>query len=153
MNLYEQTKKYLVADNFKFQEKISKEDKFIFSKVDGENVRMNVFIHYIEDKNTILCFSELPLNISIDKRKTLLQFLSNLNQELLITNFLLSEQSGVIKLKSVLYQDNELTQETFRKFLFTNIATLDLYAPNIFKKIYDLNNLTTDKEKNNFSLN
>ena len=153
MNLYEQTKKYLVDDNFRFQEKESKEEKFIFSKVDGENVRMNVFIHYIKDKNIILCFSELPFKISTDKRKIILQFLSNLNQELLITNFLLSDQNGVVKLKSVLYQDNELTQETFRKFLFTNIATLDLYAPDIFKIIYEFNNQIKEPEKTNFSLN
>lgn len=136
MNLYEQTKQFLISEDFRFQERISENNKFIVSKVEGENVTINCFIHFFENKNILICFSELPFKVQKEKRTEIIGYLSRLNNELMITNFLISEINGTIRLKSVLYQDSSISIDTFRKFFFTNFSTLDLYTPKIMAKLF-----------------
>ncbi len=153
MNLYEQTKQFLISEDFRFQERISENNKFIVSKVEGENVTINCFIHFFENKNILICFSELPFRIQKEKRTEIISFLSSLNNELMITNFLISEVNGTIRLKSVLYQDSSISVETFRKFFFTNFSTLDLYAPKIMAKLISSSKDLLLPEHNKLNLN
>lgn len=124
MNILEQFKAFLQNENISFIER--------FGKHSGVNIKMQcnngiifISVFYVEDKNSLVCFSDFPVRIPKDKRPKINEYMNALNVQSLITNFVLDGE-GFLKTKTSLYScENEIETETFRRFLYVNFSTLD----------------------------
>jgi len=151
INLLEQFKEFLKNENVVFIERFGQHPS-VNLKFQGENGLLFVTIHFFEQKKTLVCFSDFPIRIQKSKRNEVFEFLSVINVQSLITTFIL-DYDGYLRAKSSLFScESEITPETFRRFLYVNVASLNTH----FKKILLLAKISySDKNtiQNQISLN
>ena len=136
MNIFEQFKQFLQSEDVSFIERFGKLSG-VNLKVEGNNGILFVSIFYLKEKNSLVCFSDFPVRIPKDRRNKINEFINVLNEQSIISNFVLNED-GFLRVKSSLFSCEEIIQtETFKRFLYVNFSTLD----NQFKKILVLSEI------------
>lgn len=130
MNLFEQFKTFLQNENITYVERFGKYSG-VSMKVEGNNGIFLISIYNLQEKNSLVCFTEFPLRIKKSKRMRIFEFINSLNEQSLISNYILNED-GFLRVKSSLFScEEKIDLNTFRRFLYTNFNSLD----NHFKHI------------------
>lgn len=143
-NLFIQFKGFLKNEGVSFIERFGQNPSVSF-KFHSESSLLFVTVHFIESKNTLLCRTDFPLRIPNTKRIKILDFLSVINSESLISNFIL-DPNNYLWAKSSLYScENTIEDETFRRFLFVNISSLQYQ----FKRIMILSEIYSSESRTN----
>lgn len=136
INLFEQFKIFLKEEGISFIERFGKLTG-VNLKVEGSNGIIFISVFYVEDKNSLVCFSDFPVRIPKDKRNKIFEFISVLNEQSLISNFILNED-GIVRVKSSLFScEEKIESESFKRFLYVNFSSLD----NHFKKFLALSEI------------
>lgn len=144
MNLFEQLKNFLDRENIYFLERVGTNPS-VNIKIEGRFSILFVTIYFIESKNTLICQTDFPVKIPTRKRNEILELISVLNNNSLITNFVL-DGNNFLKVKSSLFScESKIESETFKRLIFINLNAVE----NHFKKIlavaqinFPINNVT-----------
>lgn len=136
INLFEQFKSFLKEEGISFIERFGKLTG-VNLKVESGNGIIFISVFYVKEKNSLVCFSDFPVRIPKDKRRKIFEFISVLNEQSLISNFILNAD-GFLRVKSSLYSAEEkIESESFKRFLYVNFSSLD----NHFKKFLALSEI------------
>lgn len=136
INLFEQFKIFLKEEGISFIERFG-ELTGVNLKVEGNNGILFISVFYVKEKNSLVAFTDFPIRIPTDKRKKIYEFINVLNEQSLISNFILNED-GYVRVKSSLFScEEKIETETFKRFLYVNFSSLD----NHFKKILALSEI------------
>lgn len=136
INLFEQFKIFLKEEGISFIERFGNLTG-VNLKVEGNNGILFISVFYVKEKNSLVCFTDFPVRIPKDKRKKIFEFISVLNEQSLISNFILNED-GIVRVKSSLFScEEKIESESFKRFLYVNFSSLD----NHFKKFLALSEI------------
>jgi hypothetical protein len=150
-NIYKQFKQFLNTENLSFIEKFG-ESQSVGLKIRSEFGLIFVTVYHIAEKNTLLCISEFPIRIPNTKRIRISDFISTINSESLISNFVLNPNNFLLVKTSLYACENKIEDETFRRLVYVNINSL---IQN-FKKIMvlaEINYSSKSVSQNRISLN
>ncbi|MDJ0535266.1 MAG: YbjN domain-containing protein [Xenococcaceae cyanobacterium MO_207.B15] len=111
---------------------------------EGKNGKWNCYTQAREAQQQFLFYSICPLQISEAKRMAIAEFITRANYGLIIGNFELDFSDGEVRYKTAIdVEDEELSTETIKKLVYSNVATMDTYLPGIIDVIE--NNIVPDE--------
>ncbi len=112
---------------------------------EGKNGKWNCYTQAREAQQQFLFYSICPLQISEATRMAIAEFITRANYGLIIGNFELDFSDGEVRYKTAIdvEEDEELSRETIKKLVYTNVATMDTYLPGIIDVIE--NNISPDE--------
>ena len=111
---------------------------------EGKNGQWNCYTQARETQQQFLFYSICPLQIPEAKRSEMAEFITRANYGLIIGNFELDFSDGEVRYKTAIdVEDEELSKETIKKLVHTNVAIMDTYLPGIIDVIE--NNISPDK--------
>ena len=111
---------------------------------EGKNGQWNCYTQAREAQQQFLFYSICPKQIPEAKRMEIAEFITRANYGLIIGNFELDFSDGEVRYKTAIdIRDGELSTETIKKLVYTNVAVMDAYLPGIIDIIE--NNISPDE--------
>lgn len=102
----------------------------------GKNAQWNCYAQAREEEQQFLFYSLCPQQIPEAKRSEIAEFITRANYGLIIGNFELDFSDGEVRYKTAIdVGDRELSQETIKNLVYTNVTIMDTYLPGIIDVI------------------
>jgi hypothetical protein len=103
----------------------------------GRAGRLFCYADVEEEKDWLIFYSYLPVNVPADKMVTVAEFIARANRGMRIGNFELDFEDGEVRYKtSIDIEGGELTGKMIHNLLQANLCTMDRYFPGIMELIY-----------------
>jgi hypothetical protein len=137
LRLLQATADFLTSDSWAFEQ--LPERPILRMPFQGKSGRWTCYaqVRVTREVEQLLFYSVLPLNIPEDKRLAVAEFLTRANYGMALGNFELDFSDGEVRYKtSVDATDVELTTDTLRPMIYTNVLMMDKYMPGIMSVMY-----------------
>lgn len=103
----------------------------------GNNGRWLCFAQAREEMRQVVFYSVAPVQVPVDKRMAVSEFITRANYGLILGNFELDFADGELRYKtSIDVEDTTLSMELLQPITFVNVSTMDRYLPGIMGVIY-----------------
>jgi hypothetical protein len=105
----------------------------------GKGGRWNCYaqVRVTKDVEQVLFYSVLPLNVSVDKRAAIAEFITRANYGMALGNFELDYSDGEVRYKtSVDVTDQEIGAGLLRPLIYTNVLMMDKYMSGLIAVVY-----------------
>ncbi len=111
---------------------------------EGKSGQWNCYAQARETQQQFLFYSICPIQIPEARRSEIAEFITRANYGLIIGNFELDFSDGEVRYKTAIdVEDDEVSKETIKKLVYTNVAIMDTYLPGIINVID--NNIEPEK--------
>lgn len=103
-----------------------------------ENGRCDTIIDIRPGSNTVLIYCISPVPVPLNHRQRIAEFITRANFNLILGNFEMDMNNGDVRYKNAFIYDDfqELSDESFLRYLFISLRILDHYLPGIMAVIY-----------------
>jgi hypothetical protein len=126
---------FFTAEGWPFH-KIEGEDNLQIG-FQGENGLWNCFTKARDELNQLLFYSVCPVLAPLGKRGAVAEFIARANYGIVVGNFEMDYETGVIRYKTYLSADGiRLTNQVIRQVVFPNLLIMDQFLPGLLKTIY-----------------
>ena len=111
----------------------------VFQTNQLSNVTLDITIL---NSRTVLFLSRMPINIPLEHRMKVCEFITRVNYGVVLGGFELDLDEGDLNYKIVaaVSRENDLSQEAFCRLLYLGNSMLDKYAPGILSILYGRKN-------------
>lgn len=111
----------------------------VFQTNQLSNVTLDITIL---NSRTVLFLSRMPINIPLEHRMKVCEFITRVNYGVVLGGFELDIDEGDLNYKIVaaVSRENDLSQEAFCRLLYLGNSMLDKYAPGILSILYGRKN-------------
>lgn len=111
----------------------------VFQTNQLSNVTLDITIL---NSRTVLFLSRMPINIPLEYRMKVCEFITRVNYGVVLGGFELDLDEGDLNYKIVaaVSRENDLSQEAFCRLLYLGNSMLDKYAPGILSILYGRKN-------------
>jgi hypothetical protein len=133
--IFEVALNFFNQDNWPFSQS---EDEPILNLVfQGTNGEWVCYAKAREEENQFVFYSNCQVNVPANKRQAMAEFLTRANHGLVIGNFEMDFEEGLIRYKtSIDVESDRLTPALVKQVVYANVITMDKYLPGIMKVIY-----------------
>jgi tellurite resistance protein len=123
------------ADDWPFQD--LEDEPVLQMAYQGENGRWNCVAKARESAQQLVFYSVCPIQVPVEKRQAIAEFITRANYGLIVGNFELDFADGEVRYKTSLdIEETELTFVLIKQIVYANVLTMDKYLPGILKVIY-----------------
>ncbi len=105
----------------------------------GKGGRWNCYaqVRVTKDVEQVLFYSVLPLNVPVEKRAAIAEFITRANYGMALGNFELDYNDGEVRYKtSVDVTDQEINGGLLRPLIYTNVLMMDKYMSGLIAVVY-----------------
>ena len=128
VSIFQTVVNFFTEDDWSFMR--IKGDSALRLLYEGKNGQWNCYTQAREEQQQFLFYSIFPLQITETKRMEIAEFITRANYGLIIGNFELDFSDGEVRYKTAIDVENEeLSTETIKNLVYTNVAIMDTYLP------------------------
>lgn len=105
----------------------------------GKGGRWNCYaqVRVTKDVEQVLFYSVLPLNVPVEKRAAIAEFITRANYGMALGNFELDYNDGEVRYKtSVDVTDQDINSGLLRPLIYTNVLMMDKYMSGLIAVVY-----------------
>ncbi|MEM7106092.1 MAG: YbjN domain-containing protein [Bacteroidota bacterium] len=123
---------FLDEEGWKFQ--LYEETEDVYFPFKGKNGRWHCFAQIKDEVERFVFYSLCPERIPEEKRPLFMEWVTRANWDMIIGNFELSLDSGLLRFKTSIDVENDgLSVDLVRNHVYVNVQMMDQYLPGILK--------------------